>query len=187
MASPTYTPIDYSSFLDFTGGAKPYLMDRVDNHTGAVIRVEYRSSTEYYLADQQRPARRWQTPLPFPVQVVARVEAIDAISRGKLTTEYSYSHGYWDGVEREFRAAGLVRLFAHLRERRLGERRVGQHAGERVGVGDLAPRVGVLLLRRVEVGEQLLRGRAVDRVGRERHHLRPHPRHRAAGVCARLH
>ena len=46
--------------------------------------------------------------LPFPVQVVARVEVIDEISGGKLTTEYRYHHGYWDGEEREFRGFGMV-------------------------------------------------------------------------------
>src|SRR5205807_1753885 len=75
---------------------------------GAVTRVAYRPSTDFYLEDQKRPATRWKTPLPFPVQVVARVEVIDAISKGKLTTEYRYRHGYWDGAEREFRGFGRV-------------------------------------------------------------------------------
>lgn len=95
-------------FLDFTGGRKPHVLSAMDNHMGAITRVEYRSSTEYYLADERTPATRWRTPLPFPVQVVARVEVIDAVSRAKLTTEYRYHHGYWDGVEREFRGFGLV-------------------------------------------------------------------------------
>jgi RHS repeat-associated protein len=42
------------------------------------------------------------------VQVVARVEATDLFTGGKLTTEYSYHHGYWDGFEREFRGFGRV-------------------------------------------------------------------------------
>jgi RHS repeat-associated protein len=95
-------------FLDFTGGLKPYLLNEMNNHMGAVTRVEYRSSIEFYLEDQKRPETRWKTPLPFPVHVVADVETIDEISRGKLTTEYSYHHGYWDGAEREFRGFGRV-------------------------------------------------------------------------------
>jgi RHS repeat-associated protein len=95
-------------FLDFTGGAKPYLLDAMDNHMGAVTRVRYAPSTTYYLQDERRRETRWKTPLPFPVQVVARVEVIDEISGGKLTTEYGYHHGYWDGVEREFRGFGRV-------------------------------------------------------------------------------
>ena len=95
-------------FLDFTGGVKPYLLNKMNNHMGATTRVEYKSSTWFYLQDEQRPETRWVTPLPFPVQVVARVEIIDSFSSGKLTTEYSYHHGYWDGFEREFRGFGRV-------------------------------------------------------------------------------
>src|SRR5262249_51148731 len=75
---------------------------------GALTRVEYAPSTEFYLEDQKGPATRWKTTLPFPVQVVSRVEVIDDFSRGKLTTEYRYRHGYWDGAEREFRGFGRV-------------------------------------------------------------------------------
>ncbi|HEY7182765.1 MAG TPA: toxin TcdB middle/N-terminal domain-containing protein [Blastocatellia bacterium] len=95
-------------FLDLTGGIKPYVLDQMDNHMGAVTKVSYAASTRFYLEDDARPETRWRTPLPFPVQVVARVEVIDQISRGKLTTEYRYHHGYWDGVEREFRGFGMV-------------------------------------------------------------------------------
>jgi RHS repeat-associated protein len=95
-------------FLDLTGGTKPYLLDEMDNHMGAVTKVAYAPSTRFYLEDQERPDTRWKTPLPFPVQVVIRVEVIDEISRGKLATEYRYHHGYWDGAEREFRGFGMV-------------------------------------------------------------------------------
>jgi RHS repeat-associated protein len=98
-------------FLDFTGGTKPYLLNEMDNHIGAVTRVKYAPSTRFYVADQQKPETRWKTPLPFPVQVVARVEAIDELSNGKLTTQYRYHHGYWDGAEREFRGFGMVEQF----------------------------------------------------------------------------
>ena len=95
-------------FLDFTGGIKPYLLHEMNNHMGAITRVEYAASTEFELDDQKHPNTRWKTPLPFPVQVVRRVEVIDELSQGKLTTEYRYHHGYWDGVEREFRGFGRV-------------------------------------------------------------------------------
>ena len=112
-------------FLDFTHGIKPYVLQEMNNNMGAITRVQYKPSTWYYLRDQ--PARSghkpdateigtlpngkrtpWLTTLPFPVQVVSRVEVIDAISNGKLVTEYSYHHGYWDGGEREFRGFGRV-------------------------------------------------------------------------------
>ncbi|HEX8504998.1 MAG TPA: SpvB/TcaC N-terminal domain-containing protein, partial [Hymenobacter sp.] len=95
-------------FLDLTGRVKPYVLHQMDNHMGALTRVGYAPSTRYYLADQKKPATRWQTPLPFPVQVVSHVEVIDRLSGGKMTTQYSYHHGYWDGGEREFRGFGRV-------------------------------------------------------------------------------
>jgi RHS repeat-associated protein len=95
-------------FLDFTGGVKPHLLAAVDNNLGAVTRVRYQPSTVEFLRDQAHPATRWRTTLPFPVHVVSHVEVIDAISGGRLTTEYRYHHGYWDGLEREFRGFAMV-------------------------------------------------------------------------------
>src|SRR5690606_19903792 len=68
-------------FLDLTGDMKPYVLNKMDNHMGAVTRVMYKPSTFYFLQDQQKPATRWRTPLPFPVQVVAKVEVIDKVSQ----------------------------------------------------------------------------------------------------------
>jgi len=95
-------------FLDLTGSVKPYLLHQMNNNMGSITRVEYLSSTYYYHIDSQHLNTRWKSSLPFPVQVVARVEVIDDISKGKLTTEYTYHHGYWDGGEREFRGFGRV-------------------------------------------------------------------------------
>lgn len=95
-------------YLDFTGGTKPYLLNRMDNHMGAVTEVEYAPSTRYYLRDERSARTRWRTTLPMPVQVVESVTVRDAISGGNLSTEYRYHHGYWDGVEREFRGFGMV-------------------------------------------------------------------------------
>lgn len=98
-------------FLDFTGGRKPYLLAEMDNHIGAVTRVAYQPSTQCYLDDQLRPHSRWKTSLPFPVHVVASVTVNDHFSTGKLSTEYRYHHGHWDGAEREFRGFGMVEQF----------------------------------------------------------------------------
>ena len=96
------------AFLEFTGGVKPHLLETIDNHLGARTTVEYRPSTHFYLRDQANPATRWRTTLPFPVQVVAKVTVADQLSGGRLTTEYRYHHGYWDGFEREFRGFAMV-------------------------------------------------------------------------------
>jgi hypothetical protein len=63
-------------FLDLTGVAKPYLLDCMDNQLGALTQVTYAPSARFLL-DARSP---WQTTLPFPVQVVERVEVIDAVS-----------------------------------------------------------------------------------------------------------
>ncbi len=102
------TPHRAMYFLDFTGGKKPYLLTEMNNHMGSVTRVGYEPSTKHYMRDRWKKKRRWKTPLPFPVQTVTKVEVIDQISKGKLTTEYEYQHGYWDGFEREFRGFGHV-------------------------------------------------------------------------------
>lgn len=94
-------------FLDFTGGVKPYLLNEMDNNMGSLTKVGYTPSVQFYLEDEQK-RRPWQTPLPFPVQTVSKVETIDRLSQGKLTTEYKYHYGYWDGTEREFRGFGMV-------------------------------------------------------------------------------
>jgi hypothetical protein len=60
-------------FLDLTGDHKPYLLDTMDNHLGAVTTVRYLPSTHFLLRDQADPATRWRTTLPFPVHVVALV------------------------------------------------------------------------------------------------------------------
>ncbi|MCP4702909.1 MAG: hypothetical protein GY862_39515 [Gammaproteobacteria bacterium] len=99
---------NHMHFLDFTGGAKPCLLCEMDNNIGAITRAGYKPSTDYYLADQQDKATQWKTNLPFPSQVVSKIEIIDIFSKGKLTTEYQYHHGHWDGAEREFRGFGRV-------------------------------------------------------------------------------
>jgi RHS repeat-associated protein len=95
-------------FLDLTGGLKPYVLNERKNNAGARTLVEYAPSTRFYLEDERQPATRWRSRLPFPVQVVARVQVIDELSGGKLSTKYRYRQGYWDGDEREFRGFGMV-------------------------------------------------------------------------------
>ncbi|MEX0959536.1 MAG: SpvB/TcaC N-terminal domain-containing protein [Burkholderiales bacterium] len=94
-------------FLDLAGGRKPNLLTEMTNNLGATTRVEYASSCSEYLADLSK-GRPWQTTLPFPVQVVKKVEVIDHVSRTKLVTAYSYHHGYFAGHDRELRGFARV-------------------------------------------------------------------------------
>jgi RHS repeat-associated protein len=94
-------------YVDLMGGQKPYLLVHVSNNLGAETRVEYAPSTKFYVADK-RAGTPWLTRIPFPVHVVENVESYDYVSRNRFVTRYAYRHGYYDGVEREFRGFGRV-------------------------------------------------------------------------------
>jgi RHS repeat-associated protein len=94
-------------YIDLMGGRKPHLLVSIENNLGAETRIEYASSSSFYLRDKLA-GQPWITRLPFPVQVVTRVESLDRISRNRFVTRYAYHHGHFDGVEREFRGFGMV-------------------------------------------------------------------------------
>jgi RHS repeat-associated protein len=94
-------------YVDLLGSTKPHLLCRVTNNLGLETRVAYAPSTRYYLEDR-RAGTPWVTRLPFPVQVIARVETADHVQKTRLVTTYRYKHGFYDGVERELRGFGRV-------------------------------------------------------------------------------
>ncbi|MGH9195592.1 MAG: toxin TcdB middle/N-terminal domain-containing protein, partial [Acidimicrobiia bacterium] len=95
-------------YVDLMGGQKPHLLVKSANNLGAETIVHYAPSTKFYLADKLAGHHPWITRLPFPVHVVERVETYDHISRNRFVTRYAYHHGYFDGIEREFRGFGMV-------------------------------------------------------------------------------
>jgi len=94
-------------YIDLMGGQKPHLLTDSANNLGAETKVQYASSTKFYLKDKA-DGTPWVTRLPFPVHVVERVETYDWISRNYFVTRYAYHHGFFDGFEREFRGFGMV-------------------------------------------------------------------------------
>jgi RHS repeat-associated protein len=94
-------------YIDLMGGRKPHLLIKTSNNLGAETRVDYAPSTTFYLHDKAA-GRPWVTRLPFPVHVVERVETCDQIGRNRFVTRYAYHHGFFDGVEREFRGFAMV-------------------------------------------------------------------------------
>jgi RHS repeat-associated protein len=94
-------------YIDLTGGVKPHLLTSVTNNLGAQSTLSYSPSTKFYLQDRAA-GTPWLTRLPFPVHVVERIETEDAVSRTSFVTQYSYHHGFYDGVEREFRGFARV-------------------------------------------------------------------------------
>ncbi|GIF63985.1 hypothetical protein Ais01nite_20200 [Asanoa ishikariensis] len=102
------SPLDAAMrYVDLMGGQKPHLLVGTVNNLGAETRMRYAPSTKFYLADE-RAGRPWITRLPFPVHVVESVETLDRISGNRFVTRSAYHHGFFDGVEREFRGFGLV-------------------------------------------------------------------------------
>lgn len=95
------------AYIDLMAGRKPHLLASVKNHLGGETRLEYAPSTRFYLADKAA-GQPWITRLAFPVHVVERVITIDHVGRNRFVSRYAYHHGYFDGVEREFRGFGRV-------------------------------------------------------------------------------
>ena len=94
-------------YFDLMGSEKPHLLIEITNNLGAKTRIRYASSTKFYVQDREA-GTPWVTKLPFPVYVAERVETFDFIGRIRLVSTYRYRHGYFDGVEREFRGFGYM-------------------------------------------------------------------------------
>jgi RHS repeat-associated protein len=94
-------------YIDLMCGRKPHLLSYVTNNMGGSTRIQYASSTEFYLADKAA-GRPWITRLAFAVHVVRRVETFDEVSRNRMVTRYTYHHGFFDSLEREFRGFARV-------------------------------------------------------------------------------
>ncbi|PZF73484.1 SpvB/TcaC N-terminal domain-containing protein, partial [Taibaiella soli] len=97
-------PIQY---VDLMGGIKPYLMRSYNNGMGKTVSVDYKSSTQYYLADKHA-GTPWATRLPFPVHCISNITTQDSVSETSYTQTYQYRNGYYDHEEREFRGFGYV-------------------------------------------------------------------------------
>jgi RHS repeat-associated protein len=113
-------------YIDLLGSKKPHLLTFYKNNFGLETRLEYAPSTQFYLADAFA-GRPWVTRLHFPVHVLTRVETFDTVSRHRFASTYAYHHGYFDGVEREFRGFGMV------------EQRDTESFSRFSGAGDLPP------------------------------------------------
>jgi RHS repeat-associated protein len=94
-------------YLDLMGGRKPHLMTEMRNNLGMLTKFDYAPSTTFYLRDKAA-GTPWVSKLPFPVHCVQTVTVVDQHRRTAFATTYSYHHGYFDGVEREFRGFGRV-------------------------------------------------------------------------------
>jgi Salmonella virulence plasmid 65kDa B protein/Insecticide toxin TcdB middle/N-terminal region/Insecticide toxin TcdB middle/C-terminal region len=94
-------------YIDLMGGQKPHLLIKTVNNLGAETHVLYAPSTKFYVADKLA-GKPWVTKLPFPVHVVEKTTVKDKWRKTEFSSTCTYHHGYYDGVEREFRGFGRV-------------------------------------------------------------------------------
>ena len=92
---------------------RPNLLKSIDNGIGERITLQYRSSTDYYVA-AAGAGDSWQSVSPVAVPVLSRViqsPSLDLDHDGCLdeyTTDYIYRDAYYDGFEKEFRGFQFV-------------------------------------------------------------------------------
>ncbi|MGB2220722.1 SpvB/TcaC N-terminal domain-containing protein [Neptunomonas sp.] len=94
-------------YIELMAKGKPHLLINTNNNLGAETHIQYLPSTYFYLKDKQA-GKPWVTRLPFPVHVVEQVIVTDKWRKTRFASSYSYHHGYFDGIEREFRGFGRV-------------------------------------------------------------------------------
>jgi len=94
-------------YIDLMGEQKPHLLVHTVNNLGGETTVRYAPSTKFYVRDML-DGQPWISRIPFPVHVVEKVTVNDKWRRTEFSSTYSYHHGYYDGIEREFRGFGRV-------------------------------------------------------------------------------
>jgi len=104
LAANADNPMQY---IDLMGGKKPYLISGYTNGMGKQFTITYLSSTYFYLQDKIA-GTPWITKLCFPVQCVATITTQDSVSGTSYSNSYTYHHGYFDHLEKEYRGFARV-------------------------------------------------------------------------------
>lgn len=96
----------------FASRGRPGLLALVDNNLGFYHEFEYKASSRDWLdekAERQKAGRPLLlSKMPFSMPVVYRHTTVDEINKCKVVQRYTYRHGYYDGLLREFRGFGSV-------------------------------------------------------------------------------
>jgi YD repeat-containing protein len=122
--------IDY---VDFLGTTRPNLLATIDNGIGLRTDIEYRSTTEYYLADRAAGVP-WHTRLPFPSQVVSKITkrlGVDLDGRpgpDEYVSELFYYDGFYDDREKEFRGFAFAKKVERGDDRYTGTNAITVHS-----------------------------------------------------------
>ncbi len=92
-------------YLDFTGGVKPYLLNRIEHGTGKITEIHYRSSASY-AREAEESRNPWDTALPFSLQVVSDIIEQDELTGSTRHRYFVYRDGNFDGEQRRFTGFG---------------------------------------------------------------------------------
>ena len=96
------------AFLDFSNDEQPYQIKTISNGIGRTTTVYYRSSVTDMVKDRD-DGNPWPDKLPFPIQVVSKIETHDGMNA--YSTQFVYHDGYYDSEEKEFRGfAGVEKI-----------------------------------------------------------------------------
>ncbi len=101
-------------YYDFLATSKPNLLRAIDNGIGLRTDIEYKTTTDFYIADRKTNAP-WNTRLPFSSQVVSRITKrfgldLDPVpGQDQYVTDFSYHDGYYDSFEKEFRGFAFAK------------------------------------------------------------------------------
>jgi len=101
---------DDLQIVDLFSAVRPFLLTESTNGRGLTTRITYAPSMKFFLADDvPGPVdTSWVTRLPYAIAVAEKVEVHDAITGRRFTSTFSYHHGYYDPIEREFRGFGRI-------------------------------------------------------------------------------
>jgi RHS repeat-associated protein len=89
------------TFLDLSGGVKPYLLSDFTNGPCLSTHITYRTSTSYAIDDAQAEAP-WLTYHPFPIQCVARIDQTDHATGLVTSSVYTYHSARYDPATHTF-------------------------------------------------------------------------------------
>jgi RHS repeat-associated protein len=87
--------------LEFSPKSTPYLLSSVDNGSGLVSQIFYRSAVNEYL-DDRRDGTIWDTNFPFPLFVVSGTRETDQVTGVTTDVKYRYHDVHYQPDLRRF-------------------------------------------------------------------------------------
>jgi YD repeat-containing protein len=87
--------------LEFNATSTPYLLTRIENGSGLVSEIFYRSAVQDYLNDRQA-GTIWDTNFPFPLQVVGSTRETDQVTGVVSEVQFRYHNAHYEPVLRRF-------------------------------------------------------------------------------------